>query len=156
MIKILLARLSDLWSYLGQPDGGLNRFDLAEEWPNAAVVVMTPVLEKTSSFRCNSPLGQRELTPPINLLAHSIDDGSMDILLILGRKIVEQQVVLFGSALLVSRPGDGCDELSRTPALDNLLCRLPAVIQLPMARRIFIRRVENRMVEERIGHLFNS
>ena len=44
-------------SYLGQPDHGLHRLDLAEEWTDVAELVMAPMMEQASGLRCNPPLG---------------------------------------------------------------------------------------------------
>ena len=46
-----LAGLAQLRGDLGQPDRGFNRFDLAEERPDVAELVMPPVLEQTLRFR---------------------------------------------------------------------------------------------------------
>jgi hypothetical protein len=42
--------------HLGEPDGGFDRFDLAEEWPDAAEGMMSPMLEESCGLRRHLPL----------------------------------------------------------------------------------------------------
>ena len=44
------------WRDLGQPDGSLNRFDLAEERPDAGEFVVPPVLEEPGRFGRHLPI----------------------------------------------------------------------------------------------------
>jgi hypothetical protein len=73
--------------YLGQPDRGLHRLDLAEEWADITELVMTPMLKKTGRLRRDLPLtgiGQR--SPRVHRLANFIDDRRGVVLLLLRRK----------------------------------------------------------------------
>ena len=45
--------------YLGQPDHGLHRLDLTEEWTDVAELVVAPMVEQAGGLRCNPPLGAR-------------------------------------------------------------------------------------------------
>src|SRR5689334_17424126 len=60
--------------------------------------------------------------------------------------------------LLISRPsslsrlGNRSDEVSATPALNDLLRRLTVVVKLPVPFGIFVRRVKDRMIEKGIAH----
>ena len=61
--------------YFGQPDGGLNGFDLAEERANAAEIVVSPMLKQTPGFRRDLPLlGNRQIAPSLNVAANLIDN----------------------------------------------------------------------------------
>ena len=51
-----LACLADLRRNLGQPDGGLDRLDLAEERADAAELVMAPVLQQARGLRRDPPV----------------------------------------------------------------------------------------------------
>ena len=42
----------------GEPNGGLYRFDLAEEGPNATEAMVPPVLEQARRLRSNLPLAR--------------------------------------------------------------------------------------------------
>ena len=59
----------------GQPNGGLNRLDLAEEWPDAAELVVPPMLQQAGGFRRDVPsVWIRQCSPFIHFLANRIDD----------------------------------------------------------------------------------
>ena len=51
-----LAGFAEFRRDLGQPDGGFDGFDLAEEGPDAVEVVMPPVLEQACGFRRYLPV----------------------------------------------------------------------------------------------------
>ena len=59
---------------LGQPDRGLDRFDLAEERADAAELVMPPVLEQSRRLRRHLPLAGRQVAPRVDLAADLVDD----------------------------------------------------------------------------------
>src|SRR5258708_1644124 len=50
------------------------------------------------------------------------------------------------------RFGDRGNELRTPPGLDDLVRRLPRLVELPVPRRIAVRRVEDRPFEEGFGH----
>ena len=138
VFEIFLTCLAQLRGHLGHPDGGFHRLDLAEERPNAAELMVTPVVKQAGRFLRDPPLRLGKFPPAIHLLSYAIDDGGVDVLLILRRKVIKQEVFLFGSTLLLFRLWYGCNELSRPSSLYYLLRRLPAVIQLPMTGRILV------------------
>ena len=72
---------------LGQPDGRLDRLDLAEERADAAELVMPPVLEQARRLRRDLPLvGIRQCPPLVHVLAHLVDDRGGVVLLLLRRE----------------------------------------------------------------------
>ena len=141
---------------LGQPDRRLHRFDLAEERADAAELVMPPVLEQAGRFRRDLPLaGIGQGAPVVHMAAHLVDDRGGIVLLLGCRKplaLVENNLLLLSWALSLLRLGDRRDELGAAPPLDDLLRRLAVLIQFPMARRAAVGRIQDRVVEERVGH----
>ena len=141
---------------LGQPDRGFDRLDLAEERADAAELVMPPVLQEPRRFRRDLPLigiGQRP--PRVDVAADFVDDRSRVVLLLLRRKplaFVEHESRLRGGFALL-RLRDRRDEFGAAPALDDLLRRLPRLIELPMPPWALVGRVQNRMIKKRIGHV---
>src|ERR1039457_675177 len=72
--------------HLGQPNYSLNRLNLTEERPDAAKVVMPPMLEKPGRFRCHLPvIRARQVAPLVYLISKLIDDGSGVVLLLFCR-----------------------------------------------------------------------
>jgi len=138
---------------LGEPDGGFNRLHLAEEGPDVAELVLPPMLQQAGRFGCDLPLiGMRQAAPLIDLLPHGIDHGCCTFIL-LGRRgqpfaFVEHELLLCVGAFALPGLGNRRDKLGAATALDNLLCRLPLVIKLPVSCRVGIGRVQDRMVEE--------
>lgn len=51
------------------------------------------------------------------------------------------------------RQRNGRNELSAPAALDDLLRRLPRLVQLPVSARIIVRRIEYRLFEELIAQI---
>ena len=141
---------------LGQPDGGFDRFDLAEERADAAELVMSPVLKQPRGFRRDLPLiGIGQGAPCIHMAAHFVDDRGGVVLLLLGRKtlaFVEDELLLLRARLALLRLWDRRDELRTAARFDDLLRRLPSVIKLPMPRRVLVGRVQDWMIEEGVRH----
>jgi hypothetical protein len=48
---------------------------------------------------------------------------------------------------------DGCDIFRGSAFFNDLLCRLSLVVQFPIPDWIFIRRVENGLIEELVIHI---
>ena len=140
---------------LGQPDGGLDRLDLAEERTDAAELVMPPVLEEARRLRRHLPLvriGQG--TPRVHVAADLVDDRGRVVLLLLGRKplaFVEYESLLCrGLALLRLR--DRRDEFA--PRRVSMICWWAArLVELPMPRGYSYGELRIGLVEERIGHI---
>ncbi len=82
MLNELLASFACLRSYLGQPNEGLNCFDLAKERPNTAKSMVPPVLKQAGCFRSNLPVaGVWPASPLVYVAAKLIDDWCRVILL---------------------------------------------------------------------------
>ena len=82
MVEEIPAGAARLGRHLGEPDGGLDRFDLAEEGPQAAEAMVPPVLQQAGRFRGHPPsTGVVESAPGIHSPAHLVDDGRQVVLL---------------------------------------------------------------------------
>src|SRR5262245_5281121 len=142
-----------VWSNLGEPDGGFHRLHLTEERPDCAELVLPPMLQQAGRLRSNLPLiGMWKTAPLIDLLPYGIDHGCCTFIL-LGRRgqpftFVEHELLLCVGAFALPGLGNRRDKLGAAAALDNLLCRLPLVIKLPVSCRVGIGRVQDRLVEE--------
>ena len=144
------------WGDLGQPDGRLNSLDLAEEGFDALEVVRPPMLEQPGGLGRNQPLiGIGKGTPGFDVGPNLIDDRLRVVFLIFRRQSVlaaEHQLSLALPPLLRLR--DRGDQIARPAPLEDPLRRLAVVVQLPMATRIGIRGVQDRMLEKLIRHGF--
>src|SRR5450432_118033 len=151
-----LARLR-FWRHLGQPDGCLNGFNLTEERPDAAELVVSPMLEKARGFGGYLPvIGIRPTSPLVYMMAEFVDDGSLIVLLFFGGKtlaFVENDWLLIRVSLALAGFRNRRDEFGRAAMLNNQLRRLALVVKLPVAFWFGIRRVENRPLEELIIHV---
>src|SRR5438552_13438679 len=79
-----LARLAQLGSDLGQPDGGFHSFDLTKEGPNLGELVMTPVLEDTLGVGCDLPIVWiGETAPLVHVVAEFVDLSRSRLVLLL-------------------------------------------------------------------------
>ena len=100
--------------------------------------VVPPMLEQARGLRCYAPIIRiGKLSPLVYLLAHSVDDRRVVVLLLCGRKplpLVEHQRRLLGRSLALLGLRDGCDELGPPSDLDDLLRWLPLAVKLPMAQ----------------------
>src|SRR6185312_5532480 len=141
--------------HLDEPDDRLDRFDLAEEWPQSAELVMAPVSEEPRRLGSHRPVGGvRQLPPRVDCLAQGVDDGRWIVLLALGREphgIREKELSLPYPSLL--RLGNRRHVLRRPPPLDHPVRRLTALVELPVPRGILVGRVEDRTVKKRLRHL---
>ena len=156
MVEKPPAGLARVRRHLGEPDDGLYRFDLAEERTDVAESVAPPVLQQPSSLRRHLPPARvRDVAPPVHLSTNGVDEGRMLVPLSLGGKapaFVEQdRGLLFRLSPFLPGLWNGRDELGGPSTPDDLLGRLPVLVQLPMARRVLVRRVEHGLVEERMG-----
>jgi hypothetical protein len=154
VINETLAHFAYLWSNLGQPDDRFYRFDLTEERTYTAEGVMTPVLKEPSGFGGDTPgTGVWQFTPLVHLLPDGIDDGSVVVPLFLGGKpepLIENQRVLLGAALLLTRLGYWGDELGSAARMSNLLGWLTRSIKFPVMGWHLIRGVENWFFEKKV------
>ncbi|OIQ75871.1 hypothetical protein GALL_424590 [mine drainage metagenome] len=155
VIQEALAALAQLRRNLGEPDRSFHRLDLAEKRTDAGERMMAPVLQQARGFRRDAPCGRRQQSPLVHFLAHRVDDGGVVVLLRLGGQplsLVEYQRGLIPAATLLARLGNRGDEVRRTTRLLDDLRRLAGCIQLPMPRRTRVGRVQDGLIEERVGH----
>ncbi len=154
VVEQALSRLR-LRRDLGQPDGRLGRLHLAEERAHAAEIVMAPVLKQAGRLRRHLPWTLRQRPPLVHVLAHFVDDrGGIVLLLLRGKPLafVEHDVLLCGHGSAFLRLRNRRNELRPATVFENLLCRLAALIKFPVPPRRLIGRVEDGVIEERIGH----
>ncbi len=149
------AALAQLGRDLGQPDGGLDRLDLAEERPDAVKRMVPPVLEQARRFRRDQPVvGIGQLAPAFDVGADLVDDRGRVVLLLLGRKIVagvEHHLGLRLAAPLL-RLRDRRDQVRAAADVEDPVGGLAVLVQLPVAAGIVIGRVQDRTLEELLGH----
>ena len=138
--------------HLHEPDHRLDRLDLAEEGPEASEVVVPPVLEQPGRLRRHAPVARVADGPPlVHALPQLVDDRRGIVLLPGGRDagaFVEDEPLLALRSLVLLRPGDRRDEPSLAAGLDDAPGRLPIGVQVPVAARVAVRRVEDRPLEE--------
>jgi hypothetical protein len=100
MFQERVSSLTSVRGDLGEPNGGFNRFHLAEEGPDVAELVMPPMLEQPGSFGRDVPvIWIRQGAPLIDLLPNGVDNGCMVVLLCLCRKplaLTEHDLLLCG------------------------------------------------------------
>ena len=152
-----LAIFAKLRGDLGQPDGGLGSFDLAEKRAHISKLVVAPMFQQAGCFGGDAPLRLGQLAPGIHFLPDSIDDGGV-VISLLGRAqalaFIKQQLRLLVFTFVFARPGNRRDEVSTAAAGDDFLGRLTAGVQLPMPGRILIRRIQNGLGEKLVTHFF--
>lgn len=132
---------------------GKKRFDTLK-------FVLAPVLEQARRFRRNKPIvGAGELPPLVDLPTKVVNDRGRVVKLLLGRKartLIEDDRFLCFGTLSFLWFGNGGNELSLAAILDDLLGRLPMRIQLPVAGRVLIGRVQDRMLKELVVHRLSA
>src|SRR5712671_2528379 len=93
---------------LGQPDDGLDGFDLAEEGTNAFEIVVPPMRQQAHGRGRDAPIGRiRQVAPGRNLRTDFVDDRGWVVFLLDRRKafiIAEYESFLLGLALRLARP----------------------------------------------------
>src|SRR2546428_2730938 len=100
--------------------------------------------------------GVRYFAPLIHLLTEQVDQRSGIVLLLRRRKplaLVENDLLLNRRLLPLFRLRDGRDVLGETASRDDLVRRLAARVELPVAAGIAVGRVENRLFEKRLLHV---
>jgi hypothetical protein len=141
---------------LCEPDGGLDRFHLTEERADASKRVAAPMLEQAGGFGRDLPLARVWPGAPLgDVAAHFVDDRVGVVLLLLGRQpgtFIENDILLGRRGFSFLRLGDRRDELGAATGVDDFLRRLAVGIEFPMPLGALVRRIEDRMLEERIGH----
>ena len=152
LIKKPAALLAEGRRHLGQPDRGLHRLDLAEERPDVAEPMAAPVRQEPRGLRRHAPgVRIRQLPPPVHSLADAADERGQVVLLRLGperlRRRVEEDFLLL-DALLFLRLRDRRDERDLAALGEDPVRRLAARVELPVARRVLVRGVQDRLREE--------
>src|SRR5688500_6549959 len=116
---------------------------------------MAPVLQQARGFRRHLPGARRKASPLRYMRANLINDGSDVILLFLIREalaLVEHHLLLGSLAFALLWLWNRRNELSAPALIDDLLGRLTILVELPMAIGELVRRVEDRLFEECVGH----
>ena len=155
MLDEHLPSLAELWSHFRQPDRRLDGLDLTEERPGTLERVVSPMVQEARGFRGDSPATRVwQSAPLVYMTSELVDDRCRIVLLLLGREplaFVEDELrLLYVAALLRLR--DRRDELGAAASLDDLLRRLALVVELPVAGGVLVGRVEDRALEEGVGH----
>jgi len=142
---------------LGEPDRSFRRFYLAEERTHGTELMMAPMLKQPRRLGRDLPLaGIFQRAPCVHMPTHLVDDRGGVVLLLLRREtfaFIEDEGRLRGHLVLLwlwNRRNEFC----AASAFDDLLCRLPRLVELPIPVRVVVRGVENRLIEKRIGHGF--
>ena len=141
--------------HLGQPNRGFDGFDLTKERTDAAEWVVPPVLEQARRFGADLPLGGVTQGPPrIHVLAHFIDVGGGIVLLFPGGEALPLVEHHFGLSDLfpLLRLRNGRDEPCGATRFDCLLRGLPVLVQFPVHPWALVRRVQDGVVKEWVGH----
>src|SRR5262249_47545471 len=78
---------------LGQPDDGLDGFDLTEEGPHALERMVTPVVQEASRDRRHTPGGGIRVSPVGNMGPDLVYDRSRIVLLLVGgQPVIAMQI----------------------------------------------------------------
>jgi hypothetical protein len=96
-----------------------------------------------------------EIPPRIHVSTHLVDDRGRIILLFLRGNafpFVKDHLVLRIRAFAFFGLRNRRDELRLSAKLFNLLRRLPVIVQLPVLPRALVGRIQDGVVEKRIGH----
>ena len=106
-------------------------------------------------LRRDPPLGARQPAPFADAVAHALDHPHQLILLsvFVGRpvSIIETQLGLLRS--LLAGGGDRGDERDAPAAVDDAVGGLAVLIELPVPRRVLVRRVQDRLFEKPLLHV---
>lgn len=148
------ATFLDLGCNLAQPDRGFDGLDLTKERTDAAEGVVAPVLKEARRLRCDVPIARTCEPPPcVDPLPHLVDHRHRFVTLVgtgdlLG--LIENEFLLGGSTSPFPRLGNRGDELSTATMVDDSVRRLTSSIQLPVPGGERVRRVQDRLLKERV------
>ena len=140
---------------LGQPDRRLDGLDLAEERADVAEVVLAPVLQQARRLGRNVPLRLGRGSPDVYLPSQHVDGRRRVVLLLFGGEplpFVDDHRCLLSPAALLPWTRHGRDVGRRASLFEEPVRGLALVVELPVARRVLVRRVENRGFEEAVRH----
>jgi len=119
----------------GEPDRGFHGLDLAEERADAAEIVASTMLQQPGRFRRHLPLIRvTQIAPLLDVDAHLVDDRGGVVGLRRGGEpetLVEQERRLCRRLALL-RFRDRGDEFGAAVRRDDLLRRLPGVVEFPV------------------------
>ncbi len=153
MIEVPASVPAEARRDLGQPDQGLDRLDLAEERPDVAEGVVAPVAQEARGLRRNPPRALGQSPPVVDGVADAGDERGQVVLLPAGpdrlRGLVGDQFQLPGAAF--PRGGDRRDVRRGPPRVDDAAGRPVALVQLPVAPRVLVGRVQDRPCVEGVG-----
>ena len=100
-------------------------------------------------------VGGWRLGDAVDELVVLVDGRRRVVLLLFAREpiaLVEHHLALFRATTLPSRRGNSRDVGRRPTLADNAVRGLSVLVELPVARRVLIRRVEDGRLEEAVGH----
>ncbi len=116
------------------------------------------MLEEAGRLRAHVPVARiGEDAPGIDMAPDLVDDGRRIVLLFGRRKalaLVEDEASLIRRALPPPRLGDRSDELGPPSGFYDLLSRLTFRVELPVTAGIFIGRIKDGALEERVRHCY--
>ena len=139
MVEKPLPCLASRWSHLREPYRRFHRLNLAKERAKRVEIVMPPMLKQPGRFRRDLPgIRVRQRPPLAHLMANSIDQRSLLILLRLSRKpfaLIKNNLLLLRQPLALLRLRYWGNELRPSSCLHNPLRRLAVGVKLPVALR---------------------
>ena len=139
----------------GEPDEGFHGFDLAEEGTDIAEGVVSPVMQQAGGFGGNLPLAAVEFAPAVDGGANFVDSrGWIVVVFLAGGESQFLLIVLLAGrgAFALLRFGDGGNELRVPARIDDAGGGASLFVQLPVATRVLVGAVEDRLLEEVAGH----
>ena len=133
----------------GEPDGGLRRLYLAEERAVVGEPMLAPVAQKAGGLRRDAPVVRVWDAPPsVHTAADVVHIGVAVVALAVAGCAEIRLKAHLPDAPPSARRRRGRDESSRPPRLVHARRGLPRRVQLPMARGIFVWRIEYRVFVE--------
>ena len=161
MLKECGATFAEFWRDFGQPDGCLGSLDLAEEGADVLELMMPPMLEQAGRFGRDKPLVRIGERPPgVDKTTKLVDYWSWVIFLFSGREDIIRAESHFrlccGRFLALFRFWNRCDQVGVATGIDDDIVRLAIVVQVPVAWRIFVGRIQNWFFKEFLRHAENG
>ena len=153
--EVILRRLAGPRRDLGQPDQRLDRLDLAEERPDVAEGVAAPVPQQARRLGRHAPGALGQAPPAVDGLTHAVDEPGQVVLLVVGRDRLRGLVGDQPQLLLVALPGlgDRRDVGRRSTAADDAVRGPVVLVELPVAPRVLVGRVQDRCLVEPVLRL---